>query len=145
MVDLRPPRSGDEPKVSVLLRQLGYDVSGEEVQVRLSELAGRQADPVLVAVEADQVLGLVALHWTAMLHTPKPVARITALVVHESVRGRGIGRSLVEAASVLARQAGCEVLELTTALHRTDAQAFYKGIGFEASSLRLHRTLGHAP
>jgi len=141
MIDLRPPRPGDEKQVGLLLRQLGYDVSGEEVQARLSELAGRRSDPVLLAVDGSQVLGLVALHWTTMLQAPNPVARITTLVVRDKARGQGIGRRLVEAASVLARQAGCGVLELTTALHRADAHAFYRSIGFEASSLRLHRAL----
>lgn len=145
IMDLRSPRAGDEQQISVLLRQLGYDVSGEDIQVRLSKLAARPTDLVLVAVEAGNILGLIALHWTTMLHAPKPVARITTLVVHEGGRGRGIGRQLVEAASMFARQAGCGVLELTTAMHRVDAQAFYRNIGFEASSFRLRRELGHAP
>lgn len=141
MVDFRPPQSGDEQQVGALLRLLGYDVSGEEVRTRLSELAGQQTDRVLLAVDGSRVLGLIALHWTVMLHAPKPIARITTLVVHDQARGQGIGGRLVEMASALAGQAGCGVLELTTALHRADAKAFYKSIGFEASSLRLHRAL----
>lgn len=76
-----------------------------------------------------------------MLFSVDPVARITTLVVNEQARGKGVGRLLVQAGAGLARQAGCKVLELTTARHRTDAQAFYKSIGFPASSLRLHRDL----
>ncbi len=76
-----------------------------------------------------------------MLHTGAPVARITTLVVRDAARGRGVGRILVEAGADLARGAGCETLELTTALRRTDAQAFYQAIGFTASSIRLHRSL----
>ena len=66
---------------------------------------------------------------------------ITALIVREDARGKGAGRALVEAGAELAKQAGCGLVELTTALHRTEAQAFYKTLGFEASSLRLHRAI----
>lgn len=145
MVDLRPPRAGDGPQVSALLHQLGYDVASGVVERRLIELAGRSSDAVLLSVHAGKVVGLVALHWTTMLHAPKPVARITTLVVHDGARGQGIGRRLVDAAAGLARRAGCGKLELTTALYRTDAHAFYKTLGFEADSLRLHRAVDDTP
>jgi ribosomal protein S18 acetylase RimI-like enzyme len=79
------------------------------------------------------------LHWTPMLHLAAPLARITALVVREGTRGKGIGRRLVDAGAALATNAGCGQLELTTAVHRTDAQAFYRAIGFTESSVRLVR------
>lgn len=95
---------------------------------------------MLVALDAG-VVGLVALHWSSMLQHERPVARITTLVVRDDARGKGIGRALVEAGAKHARQAGCGLLELTTALHRADAQAFYRALGFTASSLRMHRPL----
>ena len=101
----------------------------------------RPADPVLLATEDVKGVGLIALRWTFMLHHSRPVARITALIVHEDARGKDIERILVDAGAALARQAGCDLLELTTALHRTDAQAFYKALGFTAPFLCLHRAL----
>jgi GNAT superfamily N-acetyltransferase len=139
--EVRPPRIGDEGSSRLLLGQLGYNVTAEDIRDRLSDLARRQTDPVLLAVAAGEVDGLIALHWTPMLHAPAPVARITVLVVRDGARGKGVGRILVDAGATLAKRAGCRVLELTTAVHRTDAHAFYKAIGFSASSLRLHRSL----
>jgi hypothetical protein len=55
----------------------------EDVHKRLGELAERQTDPVLLAVEADVAVGLIAMHWTAMLHVNRRVARITALIVFD--------------------------------------------------------------
>ena len=142
MVVVRPVQEGDEPDVQALLRQLGYEMPVEEVRARLADLAGRRTDPLLLAAEGGEVVGLIALHWTPMLHHAGPVARITALVVRDGWRGRGVGRALVDAGSEAARRAGCGLLELTTALCRTDARAFYEALGFAASSLRLHRPLG---
>lgn len=121
------------------LGQLGCAFTVEEVRARLGLLAKQPADPVLFATEDASGVGLIALHWTFMLHHGKPVTRITAPLVRDDARGKGIGRILVDAGAALARQAGCGLLELTTALHRTDAQAFYKAFGFTASFLCLHR------
>ena len=115
--------------------------SEDDVRSNLALLSGRTSDPVLVAVEGDRLLGVIALHWTPMLHLAAPLARITVLVVREDTRGTGVGRRLVDAAAALARNAGCGHLELTTGLRRTDAEAFYRAIGFTESSVRLVREL----
>jgi len=141
MIEVRLTDPGDSLVVRELLDQLGYAFTVEEVRARLALLARQPADPVLLATDGDKGVGLIAMHWTAMLHHSQPVARITALIVREGARGKGVGRILVDAGAALARQAGCGLLELTTALHRTDAQAFYKALGFTASSLCLRRAL----
>jgi len=139
VIDIRLADLGDSLVVQEPLSQLGYAFTVEEVRARLGLLAKQPTDPVLLATEDDRGVGLIAVHWTSMLHHSKPVARITVLVVCDDVRGKGIGRILVDAGADLARQAGCDLLELTTALHRTDVQAFYEALGFTASSLRFHR------
>ncbi len=89
-------------------------------------------------------LGLIALHLATMLQVMEPVARVTALVVQDQGRGAGVGRLLVDAGDELARRAGCRVLELTTAVARTDAHAFYRKLGFTNSSLRFSRPISNA-
>lgn len=141
MLEIRPATADDASALCGLLGQLGYDLATEVVRDRLACLAETGCDPVLVAIGDDDALGLVALHWAPMLHLPDPVARITALVVSESARGRGVGRRLVEDGAALARAARCASLELTTGLQRADAHAFYEAIGFEAAALKFRRTL----
>jgi GNAT superfamily N-acetyltransferase len=141
VIDLRPPRAGDGSQIQTLLAQLGYDIRLDVIEARINALAHTPADRILLAADQSQILGLIALHWTAFLQADRPIARITTMVVHEAARGQGIGRSLVEAAATLATQAGCGILELTTALHRTDARAFYETIGFTFSSWRMSRPL----
>ena len=141
MIRVRPADEGDVLVVQELLGQLGYVLTVEEVRTRLALLAASRTDPVLVATEGSRAVGLIAMHCATMLHHTEPVARITALVVRDGVRGKGVGRILVSAAADVARQAGCGILELTTATHRTEAQAFYRALGFTASSLRFHRAV----
>ena len=141
MVDIRRAHQDDAAGVQALLRQLGYQSSEEDVRRKLGLLSERTSDPVLVAVEGERLLGVIALHWTPMLHLAAPLARITALVVRDDTRGTGVGRRLVDAGAALARNAGCGQLELTTALRRTDAQTFYRAIGFTESSVKLVREL----
>jgi N-acetylglutamate synthase-like GNAT family acetyltransferase len=141
VIEIRPARQDDTQVIQALLARLGYEMSIETVSVRLGQLAETQNNPVLIASDPGDVLGLMAMHWSQMLHARRPVARITTLVVRYAARERGVGRELIDHGAELARRAGCEILEVTTALHRTDAQTFYRSVGFTASSLRLHRSL----
>lgn len=131
----------DAGAISGLLQELGYSVSAAETEDRLGSLAATSTDPVLVATVDGVPVGLIALHWTHMLVHADRVARVTALVTHGGARQRGIGRRLIAAGADRARQAGCDLLELTTALQRSDAHAFYRSLGFEASSYRFFKPL----
>ena len=141
MIHIRRARQDDAAGVQALLLQLGYKSSEDDVRSNLALLSERISDPVLIAVEDERLLGVIALHWTPMLHLAAPLARITALVVRDDVRGTGVGRRLVDAGAALAKHAGCGQLELTAALRRTDAHSFYRAMGFTESSVRLVRVL----
>lgn len=138
MITLRPPVPVDVPRILPLLDQLGYQVTEADIQARLAALTPE--DCVLVAAEAETLPGIIALHRAEILHIGR-VARIMTLVVDEAARGKGVGRLLLEAGADWARQQGCAVLELTSGKQRLRAHAFYEGLGFTASGLRLHRAL----
>ena len=70
-----------------------------------------------------------------------PVMRVTALVVDGRARGRGVGKRLMEHAEHLAAAAGCGAVELTSAVGRVEAHAFYCSIGYEANSVRFRKAL----
>lgn len=139
MIRVQLASEQDDTATQELLAQLGYVLTVDEVRARLVMLAASGTDPVLLATEDGKAVGLIAMHYATMLHHREPVARITALVVRDGVRGKGVGRILVDVGANLAQQAGCGQMELTTALHRTDSQAFYKALDFTASSLGFHR------
>ena len=140
MVRIRAAGAEDQLVVQELLRQLGYVFTADEVQARLNLLAVSDADPILLATQDDEVVGLIALHFATMLQQREPVAQITALVVRDGVRGAGIGKALVDAGGNLARQSGCGRLELRTAPARIEAHAFYRKLGFEDSAVGFSRS-----
>ena len=144
MITIRQANTNDAGAVRDLLGHLGYTFTAEAVQDRLTLHAAAGTDPVLLAVQDGVTLGLIALHLATMLQFMDPVARVTALVVQDQGRGAGVGRLLVDAGDELARRAGCRVLELTTAVARTDAHAFYRKLGFTNSSLRFSCPISNA-
>lgn len=142
MVEIREAIQADAAEIAVLLGDLGYPVSAEEAASRLSALSATGEDEVLLAEEEGRALGLVALRRLVFLHLAEPVARITALVVRQGLRSRGIGALLLDEAVARAARAGCTTIELTSGVSRARAHEFYKARGFQVTSLRLSRRIG---
>ena len=142
MIEVRPCTSEDKAAVSVLPGQLGYEVSFEAAAERVRQLNETGSDPTFIAGENGRALGVLALHRCHMIQYRAPIARITALVVDQPARRRGIGRLLIDHALRWAEQSGCELVELTSALNRAEAHAFYRDLGFEPNSLRFRKSLG---
>lgn len=141
MIEVRPCTPEDAAALSALLCELGYDVASEAAAERVRHLNATGSDPTFIARENGRPLGLIALHRCHMIQYRAPVARITALVVDQRERRRGIGGLLIDHALHWAEQKGCEFVELTSALNRAEAHAFYRDLGFEASSLRFRKSL----
>ena len=141
MIEIRPGMSDDAVAVSTLLGELGYTVSIEQATEQIAELSRTGSDPIFLAVGNGQVLGFLASHLCRMLQYPSPIMRVTALVVDRRARRRGVGKLLMEHAEQMGSAAGCEFVELTSAMDRAEAHAFYRGIGYEPNSLRFRKPL----
>ena len=87
------------------------------------------------------MIGVLAWHVTPVLHRPRPVGRITMMVVAEGERRRGVGRALVEAACGELRAKGCGLIEVTSNVDLSGAHGFYRRLGFERTSYRFAKTL----
>jgi len=141
MIEIRASTPDDAVAVSTLLGELGYTVSVRQTAEHVLELSKTGSDPIFLAVADGQVLGLLALHLCRMLQYASPVVRVTALVVARRTRRRGVGKLLMEHAEQVGSAAGCEFVELTSAMDRTEAHAFYRSIGYEPNSLRFRKLL----
>jgi GNAT superfamily N-acetyltransferase len=124
-----------------LLAQLGYPTSPEATARRLDALTASDADHLVVAEAGGRVVGLAGLHLSLSLEYDEPAAKLSALVVDEGCRGRGVGKALVQAIEAEARARGCGLLFLTTAERRDDAHAFYGRLGFEHTGRRYAKRL----
>lgn len=91
-VTIRDARPDDAGALVQLLELLGYPANPAHVLERLDRDA---ASRVFVAEDGDDVIGLVATHVTPLLERDRPVCRITAIVVRDDVRKRGVGAALV--------------------------------------------------
>ena len=136
-MNVRPAAPGDAGGIAALLGQLGYPAEPESVRSRL----GRLDAEALVADAGGEIVGVAAVQVMHVLEHDAPVARLTALVVREEARRRGVARALLDAVAARARAAGCEHLHVTSAERRADAHEAYRALGFADTGRRFGRTL----
>ncbi|HYJ51983.1 MAG TPA: GNAT family N-acetyltransferase [Allosphingosinicella sp.] len=131
---VRSARPEDAAAIARLIVALGYEVTAAEVKSRLAKA------PAIVA-EKGGIVGVLTTAITAVLHRPKPVGRISMMVVAEEARGGGIGAALVAEAEKRLAAKGCGMVEVTSNVKRLRAHAFYEKLGYERTSYRFAKTL----
>jgi len=94
-----------------------------------------------VAETSEGVIGCASWSLMPVLHRAGPVGRLSMLVVTGRLRGKGIGRALVEAVEQRCRGLGCVLVEVTSNIGLKDAHAFYEVLGYARTSYRFARTL----
>jgi GNAT superfamily N-acetyltransferase len=138
---IRDAVSEDGADVARLIEILGYPASPESVAYRVNQLAASPTDRLVVAEIDGRVVGLASIHVSLTLEHDKPAAKLSAIVVDERHRRRGIGAALATAMEAEARRRGCCLIFVTTAERRRDAHAFYEGIGYEETGRRFAKWL----
>ncbi len=129
-VSIRRAAPADSNRITELCLQLGYETFNTEVHERLLKIVNKD-DTALFAAELNgQVVGWIQVSIRSAIETGE-VAEITGLVVDESVRGKGIGKSLVIKTEEWAESKGYSSIRVRTNVKRTETHLFYKGIGFE--------------
>jgi ribosomal protein S18 acetylase RimI-like enzyme len=131
---LRAAKPRDAEALAALIASLGYEVTAAEVRNRLRTVE---------AIVADKggAVGALTMSMTAVLHRPKPVGRISMLVVAEGLRGAGIGAALVAEAEKRLKAKGCGLVEVTSNRKRLRAHNFYERLGYERTSYRFAKSL----
>jgi GNAT superfamily N-acetyltransferase len=131
--------------MALLLAQLGYPTSADEIPERI-EAIEREGGVAFLACSIDgRILGLASAARHATLHAGAQVAYITALVTSDDARGQGVGRAMVASVEQWARECGCTRLSVTSAEHRADAHAFYPRCGLPYNGRRFSKQLDAAP
>jgi GNAT superfamily N-acetyltransferase len=136
---IRTVRAGDEDAVFGLVTQLGHafppDRTAFDATIA-SYLAREQPTVVLlVAEEADGVLGYALTTIVPLLSTNGPSAQLQEIVVDARARGRDLGTALVRAVEAECERRG--VTQLTVASRR--AGGFYDRLGFHESAEYMRR------
>jgi GNAT superfamily N-acetyltransferase len=112
-----------------LCAELGYPTDREDVLQRMRQIADETNRVVLVYCVDGAVVGWIDLSIEYHLQS-EPAALIGGLVVSESVRNRGIGRQLCEAAEAWARSRGVGRLRVRSNAIRERAHEFYLRDGY---------------
>lgn len=133
MWQIRKCTNSDFEQVTSLLLQLWPAKKQDPLRLKGAYERGLTASNqrYFVAVDNGLIVGFVSLSFRNSLWQEGLLANIDELVVDDSARGQGIGKSLVEYVTDQARKIGCTRIELDSAFHRTDAHAFYEHLGFE--------------
>lgn len=129
-VHIRPMAQGDSPRVAALATELGYPIAADVLAKRFDALLGGDAESVLVAECAGDVVGWIHVR---VFHDllEEPTVEIRGLVVDARYRGMGIGETLVGAGEALARTRGIARLRVTSNVVRDRAHRFYERLGYD--------------
>lgn len=136
---IRDARPKDADALVALIVALGYDVSAADLRKRLALL--KKAGGGILVADRGGVIGLLTTAITQVLHRPRPVGRISLLVVAEAARGEGVGSALVAEAEARLKAAGCGLIEVTSNVKRLRAHAFYEHLGYDRTSHRFAKQL----
>jgi ribosomal protein S18 acetylase RimI-like enzyme len=109
-------------------------------------VAGRlkQAAPfetVVVAEVDERLAGFASVRVTDSLD-PAPYAELTELFVEPDSRRLGVASRLVKYLEGIARERGATHLVVLTGTKNTEAQAFYRSIGYEEYAVAMRKPLG---
>jgi GNAT superfamily N-acetyltransferase len=120
----------DAPQAAILCAELGYPATVDALRHRIEFLMCQPDHVVFVALYLEGVAGWVSVAITHQLCVESR-AEITGLVVSSELRGRGIGRLLVERAEQWALSRGLKEMLVRSRVTREDAHRFYLREGYE--------------
>ncbi len=130
---IRPTTTLDAKQISILSGQLGDFVSETDISHRLEHQGNQQE--TFVAEMDDKIIGWINV-FVRLEILSGIQARVGGLVVDEAIRGKGIGRSLMNAAEDWAKKMDSKTLKLNTRTERGGAHIFYQKIGYEKAKVQ---------
>ncbi|PSN12986.1 GNAT family N-acetyltransferase [filamentous cyanobacterium CCT1] len=140
-MQIRPGELADSGAIAALLTDLGYPTTAALVAANLPRQLDHPDATLLVAVEDDAVIGLIALNFIPQLALAGDYCRISYFCVAPEARGRGVGAALEAAACDLARAQGCDRMEVHCHSRRKLAHQFYYRQGYTESPKYLKKPL----
>ena len=117
----------------LLLSQLGYDLSLQEMKRRYDAIKQKQDHAIFVGEQDGQVVGLMHLSDRPAFDKPTEVI-VQALVVNQNCRGTGVGKKMMNMAERWALDRGFSSVALTSSVSRSDAHSFYNRIGYKVEA-----------
>ena len=120
-IAIRRVRDDDFQEIMALLRQLPGGIrlwTEDSLAQAFQGLLAGESQEAFVATLNQRVIGFISLYYMRVLHCGGTVANIQEWVVTEELRGRGIGRALIDFAVTRARESCCSGINLACGLPR---------------------------
>jgi GNAT superfamily N-acetyltransferase len=129
-VSIRVAKPADGEQLAQLCLQLGYAATPPQLQQRLATILPHPDHQVYVAQHQNRVVGWVHGHQCEPLIAPTLVV-ILGLVVDETIRGKGIGRQLLQQIEAWAVAQSCSAVIVRSNVIRQAAHRFYENMGYQ--------------
>ncbi len=101
----------------------------EALAERMAELIAEGEMVVLLAGDGPD--GLAVLRFRRSIWTPGLECYLAELYVAPALRGRGLGRELMQRALQVARERGADYIDLVTGEDDAAARSLYESLGFD--------------
>ncbi len=122
---IRRAQIDDWKEISHLLNQLDYPGTESFMRDKIEKLLKHPDEELLVYEYEGNVIAFISLHFIPQIALKGDFARISYFAVDKTVRGKGIGRQIEEHCCQLARDRGCDRIEVHCHSRRSDAHRFY--------------------
>lgn len=136
-IDISP--STDLEEIAPILSVLRDKIPRPHLFERLQK-AQENGQNYMIAESADKIFGCLSYHITFDVFWGKTLY-IDDLVIDPTLRRKGIGAKLLDAAKSEAKNRSCDQIRLCSGLTRTEAHRFYEANGFAKTSLQLAHSL----
>jgi GNAT superfamily N-acetyltransferase len=140
-MSIRSALLSDGPAIEQLLDELGYTGTGRFLPQKLLRMLTDPAERLLVYETTAGVVAFVSVHFIPQIAVAGDFARISYFSVADAVRGQGIGREMEEYVVMLAKERGCDRIEVHCHTRRVDAHRFYFRQRYEESPKYLMKRL----
>jgi GNAT superfamily N-acetyltransferase len=113
-------------------------VHREDYVQAFKEIAASLDNELIVAMRGDELVGTLQVTFIpGLTYRGGWRAQVEAVRVREDLRNLRIGTRMMQWVIARARERGCRLVQLTTNAARSDAQRFYRRLGFEASHVGM--------
>ncbi|MDX6627378.1 MAG: hypothetical protein QOE56_2367 [Solirubrobacterales bacterium] len=132
-ISIRLATAEDAASIARLLHDFNTEFSEPTPgAARLTEIVKSMfaAGEITVLLAGEGPDGVAVLRFRTAIWTGEPEAHLQELYVVPALRGRGIGRALLEATIAAAREHGATGIDLNTGEADTAARALYESSGF---------------
>lgn len=140
---LRPAKTVDFKEVFKLLKQLWPDLELDYNKLKSVFQLGliSSSQRFIVGEIDDKIIGFCSLTVKNNLWQAGNLGHIDELIIDNEYRGKGYGKTMIDAISEIAKKEKCKRVELDTAFHRKDAHRFYESIGYENRAYLFSKTI----